>query len=205
MNLYGFAEFLGPVWTFYSFLTIQAVFRTERLDAIFSLSLVSLIVLFVGWRMVNMFPPFLSKRISYTGIFEVWRLGTNLRKKYAFTFIQHSRSMYCLISTEAYNPEASKFPLLLGRFHGNDPSYKMGRVCFSSGTNRPLAPLARAQDTRVCCVKWVSVPNHSTEHMAAWDTVSRGISTRFTIKDGEQEIDYKLFWVNLNYQEALSK
>ena len=117
--------------------------------------------------MVNMFPRFLSKRISYTGIFEVWRLGTNLHKKYAFTFIQHSRSMYCLISTEAYNPEASKFPLLLGRFRGNDPSYKMGRVCFSSGTNRPLAPLARAQDIRVCCVKWVSVPNHSTEHMAA--------------------------------------
>ena len=62
MNQYGFAEFLGPVWTFYSFFTIQAVFRTEGPDAIFSLSLVSLIVLFVGRRMVNMFPRFLSKK-----------------------------------------------------------------------------------------------------------------------------------------------
>ena len=34
----------------------------------------------------------------------------------------------------------------LRRFHGNDPSYKMGRVSFCSGTNRPLVPSARAQD-----------------------------------------------------------
>ena len=137
------------------------------------------------------FCVFCQKRISYTGIFEVWRLGTNLRKKYAFTFIQHSRSMYWLISTQGCDPKASKFPLLLRRFHGNDPSYKMGRVCFSSGTNRPLAPLARAQDIRVCCVKWVSVANHSTKHVAAWDTVSKGISIRFTIKDGEQTVQFR--------------
>ena len=97
--------------------------------------------------------------------------------------------MYWLISTQGYNPEASKFPLLLGRFHENDPSYKMGR--FSSGTNRPLAPLTRAQDIRVCCVKWVNVPNHSTEHVAAWDMVSKGISIRFTIKDGEQTVQFR--------------
>ena len=41
MNLYGFAEFLGPVGTFCSFFTIQAVLRTQRLDAIFFLSLLS--------------------------------------------------------------------------------------------------------------------------------------------------------------------
>ena len=122
----------------------------------------------------------------------MWCLGNNPgHEKYTFTFIQRSRSMYWLISTQGYNPEASKFPLLLGRFHGNDPSYKMGRVCFSSGTNRPLTPLARAQDIRVCCVKWVSVPNHSTEHVAAWDMVSKGISIRFTIKDGEQTIQFR--------------
>ena len=129
MNLYGFAEFLGPVWTFYSFFTIQAVFRTEGLDAIFSLLLVSLTVLFVGRRRMNIISAFfVKKRISYTGIFKVWCLGNNLCEKYAFTFIQHSRSTFWLISTEAYNPEASKFPLLLRRFDGNDPSYKMGRV-----------------------------------------------------------------------------
>ena len=192
MNQYGFAEFLRPVWTFCSIFTIQAVFRTERLDAICFLSLVSLIVLFVWRRIMNMFSSFfVKKRVLYTGIFKVWCLGNNLREKYAFTFIQHSRSMYWLISTHAYNPEASKFPLLLGRFQGNDPSYKMGRVCFSSGTNRPLAPLTRAQDIRVCCVKWVNVPNHSTEHVAAWDMVSKGISIRFTIKDGEQTVQFR--------------
>ena len=115
---------------------------------------------------------------SSSGIFKVWCLGNNVYEKYAFTFIQHSRSTFWLISTEAYNREVSKYHLLLGRFHGNDPSYKMGRVSFCSGTNRPLAPSARAQDIRVCCVKWVSVPNQSTGHMAAWDTVSKGICIR---------------------------
>ena len=115
MNLHVFAEFLGPVWTFYSFLTIRAVFRTERLDAIFSLSLVSLIVLFVGRRMINMFSAFFVKKgfcipISW---FKVWCLGNNLCEKYAFTFIQHSRSTFWLISTEAYNPEACKFRLFV--------------------------------------------------------------------------------------------
>ena len=113
-----------------------------------------------------------------SGIFKVWCLGNNVYEKYAFTFIQHSRSTFWLISTEAYNPEASKYHLLLRRFHGNDPSYKMGRVSFCSGTNRPLVPSVRAQDIRVCCVKWVSVPNQSTGHMAAWDTESKGICVR---------------------------
>ena len=113
-----------------------------------------------------------------SGIFKVWFLGNNVYEKYAFTFIQHSRSTFWLISTKAYNPEVSKYHLLLGRFHKNDPSYKMGRVSFCSGTNRPLAPSARAQDIRVCCVKWVSVPNQSTGHMAAWDMVSKGICIR---------------------------
>ena len=114
MNLYGFSEFLGPVWTFCSFLTIQAVFRKERLDAIFSLSLVSLIVLFVGRRMMNMFSAFFVKKgfcipVSW---FKVWCLGNNICEKYAFTFIQHSRSTLWLISTEAYNyPETCKFRL----------------------------------------------------------------------------------------------
>ena len=81
-----------------------------------------------------------------SGIFKVWCLGNNVYEKYAFTFIQHSRSTFWLISTEAYNPEASKCHLLLRRFHGSDPSYKMGRVSFCSGTNRPLVPSARAQD-----------------------------------------------------------
>ena len=101
----------------------------------------------------HVFLVFCQKRVLYTDIFQVWCLGNNLREKYAFTFIQCSRGMYGLISTEAYDSEASKFALLLGRFHGKDPSYNMGRVCFSSSTNRPLAPLARAQDIRVCCVK----------------------------------------------------
>ena len=85
---------------------------------------------------MNMFPAFFVRRVLYTGIFKVWCLGNNVSGKYAFAFIHHSRSTFGLISTEAYNPEASKYHLLVGRFHGNDPSYKMGKACFSSGTNR---------------------------------------------------------------------
>ena len=48
-----------------------------------------------------------------SGIFKVWCLGNNVYEKYAFTFIHHSRSTFWLISTEAYNPEASKYHLLL--------------------------------------------------------------------------------------------
>ena len=56
-------------------------------------------------------------------------------------------------------------------------SYKMGRVFFfSSGTNHPLAPSMHAQISMR--VTWVSVLNQSTEHMAAWDTVSKGICIR---------------------------
>ena len=148
----------------------------------------------------HVFLVFCLKRVLYTGVFKVWCLGNNFREKYAFTFIQRSRSMYWLISTQGYNPEASKFPLLLGRFHGNDPSYKMGRVCFSSGTNRPLAPLTRAQDIRVCCVKWVSVRNH-TEHRAhgclrcgeqrhLYSVYSKRWRANGSVPS---EIDYKLF------------
>ena len=63
----------------------------------------------------------LSKKL-YTGIFKVWCLGNNLCEKYAYTFIQQSRSTLPLISTEAYNPEASKFRLFVENH---------AEVCFS--------------------------------------------------------------------------
>ena len=83
MNLYRFAEFLGPVWQFGSFFTIQDVFKAERLDTIFSLSLVSLIVLFVGRRMINLFSAFFVKKEFCITVswFKVWCLGNNLCEK----------------------------------------------------------------------------------------------------------------------------
>ena len=63
----------------------------------------------------------LSKKKLYTGIFKVWCLGNNL-SRHAFTFIQQSKSTLPLISTEAYNPEASKFRLFVE---------KHAEVCFS--------------------------------------------------------------------------
>ena len=52
-------------------------------------------------------------------------------------------------------------------FPWEGPSYKMGKVFFfSSGTNHPLAPSMHAQDISMC-VKWVSVLNQSSEHLAA--------------------------------------
>ena len=115
MNQYGFAEFLGPVWTFCSFLTIQVVFRKERLDAIFFLSLVSLIVCLWEGVWWTCFPRFLFVKKGFcipVSWFKVWCLGNNICEKYAFTFIQHSRSTLWLISTEAYNyPERCKFRL----------------------------------------------------------------------------------------------
>ena len=85
----------------------------------FSLSLVSLCL--VCWTVYDEynFRVFCRKRIVkknnklYTSIFKAWCLGNNLREKYAFTFIQQSRSTLPLISTEAYNPEASKFRLFV--------------------------------------------------------------------------------------------
>ena len=54
-----------------------------------------------------------------------------------------------------------------------------------------------AQDIRVC-VKWVSVLNQSTEHMAAWDMVSKGICIR-GIKLG----DHKNEFCHLLYMKTL--
>ena len=58
---------------------------------------------------MNIISTFFVKKELYTGIIKVWCLGNNLCEKYTFTFIQQSRSTRSLISTEAYNPEASKF------------------------------------------------------------------------------------------------
>ena len=104
---------------------------------------------FVCWTAYDEhnFRVFCQKRILYTGIFKLWCLGNNLCEKYAFTFNLHSRSTFWLISTQAYNLEASKFPLLLRRFHGNDPSYKMARVVFfwHKSPSRALSAYARCK------------------------------------------------------------
>ena len=63
---------------------------------------------------VNMFSACFVKKEFCIPVSWVWCLGNNLCEKYAFTFIQHSRSTLWLISTEAYNyPEASKFRLFV--------------------------------------------------------------------------------------------
>ena len=84
--------------------------------------------------------------------------------------------------------------LLLGRFHENRPSYKIGRGFFSSDPNCPLAHTARTQNVRVC----VSVQNQSTEYMANWGTVKRhlySVSKRWRANGSfHSETD---FWVNL--------
>lgn len=62
-------------------------------------------------------------------------------------------------------------------FPWEGPSYKMGRVFFflfwhksPSGTFNACARYKYGM-----CVKWVSVLNQSTEHLVAWDMVSKGI------------------------------
>ena len=142
---------------------------------------------FVCWTAYDEqnFRVFCQKRISYTGIFKVWCLGNNLCEKYAFTFIQHSRSTFWLISTEAYNPEASKFPLLLRRFDGNDPSYKMGRVVlfWHKSPSRAFSAYARYK-SMLRKIGQSSKPEHRA-HGCLRHLYS------VTIKDGEQTVQFR--------------
>ena len=108
---------------------------------------------------------------------------------------------------------------LLGRFHGNDPRYKMGWVFFPSGTNRPpfssreplglliICSESPSDDFSACTRyksmrKMVSVLNQSTEQMAAWDTVRHTLANKaFWYVEEEREIivfDWKTFCHAIN-------
>ena len=112
------AEFLGPVWTFYSFVTTGSGSFQNRTTACYIFPFVGVSDCFACWTAddEHVFRVFCQKGILYTGIFKVCCLGNNLWEKYAFTwlaFIQHPRSTLWLISTEACNTEASNFAYLL--------------------------------------------------------------------------------------------
>ena len=121
-----------------------------------------------------------------------WRV-TGLNSKYIKAWISLTDTLcYTLIESEKV------IEIIIAQvFPWEGPSYKMGGFFFSSCTNHPLAPSMHAQDISMC-VKWDSVLNRSSEHLAAWDTVSKGICIRcIKLRDHKNEFCHLLYMKSL--------